>query len=143
MRRMRFKAWHTEEKMMYYDPLINGLTGEVCIYDQGKITGVYDIDTVIPLQWTGLEDKNGREIYEGDIVKERDLLAVCSWISEVAAFSFVPAEIFPQSDWITLFEEHSTDAFFRNDTPSSFVEVIGNIYENPELLESELESEGE
>lgn len=111
MRRTRFRAWHTEEKKMYSDPLINGLTGEVCIYDQGEITGVYDIETVIPLQYTGLKDKNGTEIFEGDILLHHTLRK----------------KIIVEFDCKTLYRV--------SDFSTDYIEVIGNTYENPDLLE--------
>ena|SRR5690625_941278 len=128
MRRTRFRAWHTEEKKMYSDPLINGLTGEVCIYDQGEITGVYDIETVIPLQYTGLKDRNGTEIYEGDIIN------ICS------KGSCNPAKVvFDNEDQKGCFCVIGYLGDLRTYPIKDFVdceiEVIGNIHENPDLIE--------
>lgn len=73
------------------------------------------LDSIIWEQFTGLLDRNGKEIYEGDIVKQYGSNLVCP--VEFKYGGFVPFA----SDMMT----------FDND----YCEVIGNIHENPELLE--------
>lgn len=73
------------------------------------------------MQYTGLKDKNGREIYEGDIVRIGDeLVEEVKWIAE--------------GDWLA--DKQPMVGFVSHGTiyKGSPVEVIGNIYENPELL---------
>lgn len=65
------------------------------------------------------------------------MISVVHWVDEVASFAFVPIDIYnemPVNLCYTLFNEHGTDTFFENDTPDKYVEVIGNIYDNPELV---------
>ncbi|ARP61773.1 YopX family protein [Bacillus cereus] len=77
------------------------------------------------MQYTGLKDKNGKEIYEGDILKEKDI------VTKVVFHDFRWQEKLISSP-----RNHLKNYFpFRDTLPFTAV-VIGNIYENPELLEN-------
>ena len=80
--------------------------------------GNWDADT-ITVQYTGLKDKNGKEIYEGDIIK----------ICYGSGFELIQTEV--------IFKDGSfRDNYFRYVLPESKeMEIIGNIYETPNLLE--------
>lgn len=73
------------------------------------------------MQYTGLKDKNGKEIYEGDIVEVIDKYAKRVFTGEV---SFIDASFVIKNDYSTNYRWMDYD-----------VKVIGNIYENPELME--------
>lgn len=78
-------------------------------------------------QFTGLYDKNGKEIYEGDILKRT--------VAKENGFGNFIGVVDYKAGGFLLKEEYGYCPFY--DTFGSTYEVIGNIYDNPELLEVE------
>lgn len=111
---IKFRAWDTTEKKWYrfdsgfleYQEL---LTGKTIAYSDL-------VKEIVLMQFTGLTDKNGKEIYEGDVLETDggEKLEV-KWNSMFACFRF--------GNQAT----HDYDIAIR-------MKIIGNIYENPELL---------
>jgi uncharacterized phage protein (TIGR01671 family) len=134
MREIKFRLWDNGLPVMIHDASINWYNGKQYVdWDEGTCElAASDMadQGVFLMQYTGLKDKNGAEIYEGDIIM------VCNWggSGEELGITSVVWDIYGNgwryaSGSRDLAEEDCDE--FRN------VEVIGNIHENPELLESE------
>ena len=130
MRTIKFRAWITEAKQMIEHNAIdfNDFLHKTNL--DGSINHSYCGDDDILMQFTGLYDKNGKEIYEGDILNVGENL-VCEIVyvdknvedygDEIhCAFH---AKVYIHNKTIPL------DSYLKNNC-----EIIGNIHENPELL---------
>ena len=123
-----FRAWLKEEKEMIDVDEIHWYRGEFEFIGDG-ITFQRLADEIELMQSTGLKDKNDKEIFDGDVLKatdEHSWLEVVKYDDEKAMF--VSEEVnrefkVPDSPLYDLF---NTNIFA--------VEIIGNIYENPELF---------
>nr|DAN32772.1 MAG TPA: YopX protein [Caudoviricetes sp.] len=121
----KFRAWDNENKCWTNYAITDDLQ---IFYD--KYTGCWhrkNKDRFVLVQSTGLKDKNGEEIYEGDIVKP---VSFASWIGVVK---------YSPENAAYILDDHNNE-FIRGENVylSQFnegLEVKGNIYENPELME--------
>ena len=125
--RPEFRAWTEEGKAMYYGvyPFKDGTL--LLSYDGIAFDEVPASDFIL-MQSTGLKDKNSKEIYEGDIVKYE---AGCNTVTEEVVYdkNFAGFGV-KDADANIIF----TFGELAEDIDLSSIEVIGNIYENPELL---------
>ena len=128
MREIKFRAWDkSNEEMLEVENLsFNDMTDKVEIRTR-IYSDYFNDEEMILMQYTGLKDKNGKEIYEGDIVTaiinidfEEDLNIRGSVIYDDGETCY--KAITKENDEYTL-------------GWLDYLEVIGNIYENPELLE--------
>lgn len=110
MREIKFRAWNGETKKMFYPRSVTFPTNT-------------EIGSHVLMQYTGLKDKNGKEIYEGDIVEFKYARCKELWIAEVRWCIYGWSLLGKHTGWFGT-------KYFEG------CEVIGNIYENPELLET-------
>lgn len=139
MNEIKFRAWDRRFKEMRYE--INEAQDDMDILD---IFSYYKDDYIF-MQYTGLKDKNGVEIYEGDIVQS--IINRKKFIIDFKDFSWV-LKTFKQKWLSKIWDEKEILTFkwycdftkINNKSPIEYLEIIGNIYENPELLEGALRS---
>ena len=142
MREIKFRAWIKDHRDVLGRKIPDQMT------DEFGVTA-WDSDYFIPLgsyleymtlmQYTGLKDKNGKEIYEGDVLYSIDNIVVESIggygrTEQEAAFAVVTydtdlAAFVLQSDNVMLKDELIWEH-------ACYSEIIGNIYENPELIKT-------
>ena len=133
MREIKFRAWDKEYEKMFTNEILLKATGgmveianeELKKMDSTLCKGGLFIPTkdknMTIMQYIGLEDKHGEEIYERDVVYiiPEDEYGIVGWDNETARYVVIFAGI------VTDF-----DAWDGAD-----LEVIGNIYENPDIME--------
>lgn len=128
MKEIKFRAWDEKTNEMYHSrPSHTVWGGGLC----GRVvsdTGSIEIPLTQMMQFTGLKDKNGKEIYEGDVIDawvsrwpDRKPLGVVIWNEHCAAFQLQYEGAFGNNPSDFIHQWH-------------FFEIKGNIYENPELL---------
>ena len=128
MREIKFRAWLKEErKMVNVETLFIGIN-RLC-FGNFKTEDLFfrDFEEVELMQYTGLKDKNSKEIYEGDIVLIK-LDETSTWYKTVVGFkkgAFI-ADLIDKEDYVYIFHHGFTGDDF---------EIIGNVYENKNLLE--------
>lgn len=123
MRDIKFRAWHKYQKTMLYDLYLD-FQGNIGIwnYEETEIKFIDRSDCLILMQYTGLKDKNGVEIYEGDLVA----------VADYANWEGLYKIIWDEKNLMYMLK----DAFGDREKLCEFEEYLvkGNIYENPELL---------
>ena len=120
----KFRAWDRLRKEMNYKVMVGNCDTDdenwTCpiIWIEEEKDWLHFDDYECIMQSTGLKDKNGKEIFEGDVVKCNGLLGTIKSLKAMWICSFVK------------YNNYQKVGFFAQE-----IEVVGNIYENPELLE--------
>lgn len=126
MRTFKFRAWSPIYKKMNNDYMIDG-GWESCQLDD-----FFNKDYRIVMQFTGLKDKNGKEIYEGDIVSFGKHLG--NGIVKFGDYSAGGDDYYAQEAYGFYIEPLKKKDIKWTETLTNEYEVIGNKFENPELL---------
>lgn len=154
MREIKFRAWaggKMFDRISTLQPDSDGNFSEVCIWPEGD-----DLETklgcthqkcslkkfygnVILMQFAGLHDRNGKEIYEGDIIRTPDSHYTCGCKLCKAKMS---AHVYKGEIKVVEFlygrfctrEDDPIEGGYTTSSISSLAVVLGNIHENPDLL---------
>jgi len=131
MREIKFRAWDNKWKVMLeYFHIINKGNKKLSFvtypsnredipFSNANIKDDYEL-----MQYTGLKDKNGKEIYEGDIIKFTPKNPFSKGEISYHEITFIQGRFCISGTGLTLIEGLNED----------IIEVVGNIYQNPELL---------
>lgn len=134
--RFKFRAWNTlVKKFSYFDKpeMQIGTDGfdSGLIFPLSKNSNLY-MGKYSELQFcTGLKDKNGKFIYDGDILKFKLLEDFAAFGTNEKYVEIIAPVIYEYGGF---FIEQSENSIFLGQLPMSEIEVVGNVYKNPELL---------
>jgi hypothetical protein len=121
----KFRAWDSVKKKMFKDTFAVTESGQVVVVEQDFVTSSPDyifVDHLVIMQSTCLFDKNGKEIFEGDIVLVLDSPYTVFYDNEKGSYRLKPHDDRWNVDYMSNFSHGGN------------FEVIGNIYENKEQL---------
>lgn len=138
-REIKFRAWDHNTGTMMIPDNFEFCNGEICWIDAGREAGPKSGNDGDPgqfeiMQYVGLKDKNGREIYEGDFLKVtsedgESYVATVKWFGDEGYPAFDLEDI--PASWS--YDANALATIFQSGVETC--EVIGNTFENPELLE--------
>ena len=126
----RYRAWDTTNKEMFKDTFSITESGQVVVVEQEDVMCPPDyvfVDNLVIMQSTGIKDKNGKEVFEGDVV--RQVRTQPTTENEV----IIGVVTMLEGAWLIMndCEQLASDLWSETDEN----EIIGNIYENKDILE--------
>lgn len=126
MRTIKFQAWHKLTKKMATIDAILWSTHGYFAHTSDGFSGSGSLDDIELREFTGLQDRTGKDIYEGDILR-------------LESSYHKTYEVYWDDDSWGLRhgnEDYDNDDYYRGDIINNWHEweVVGNIYENPDLL---------
>jgi len=150
MREIKFRAWDKDNKVMWAITELNWRTprqGSEIFYKRGVFGNneqplganaeYVSMTSIILMQYTGLKDRNNKEIYEGDVVKATKSNPYAFGLEKYRGIDGKYEIIFCEGNF-TIYK----GLLMMEDTVNLMgLEIIGNIYENPELIKKEVQNE--
>lgn len=139
MREIKFRAWHKSDEVMLnvfaidwhekyiaHDP-VQRFVEMIEVYPRYEMEGASDLKEVKLMQYTGIKDKEGKEIYDGDILR-------IEYHDDEAPDVYVGDFEFSEGCYgMNVQATHTHSKHFSPFNEQARPEVIGNIYENPDL----------
>ena len=123
----KYRAWDSTKKEMFKDTFAITESGQVVVVEQEFVTSIPDyvfVDHLVIMQSTGLHDKNGKEVFVGDIIK-------CT--------RGCPHEVYLEKEYGGTYVVCMPAIYLKGIREgyawTGAEEILGNIYENPGLLE--------
>ena len=99
---------------------------DTCVGKYGSDVGIHQVCENTICQCTGLKDKNGKLIWENDVVKCQDTIGIVNWNKTHLAYTILKKN-----------KDGNMQYYYMDEELGKDIEVIGNIFDNPELLEVE------
>ena len=133
MRKLKFRAWLKEEKKMVNVETMDFTDKSIQYLEKNEFINAYLLrrmifDDIELMQYTGLKDKNGKEIYEGDIIKYK--FPYDTRLKHISPVKFLETEAS-----FGIKDRYGNEIPLYTISANNYFEVIGNIYENKNLLE--------
>lgn len=138
-REIKFRAWNKKKKVIVY----NGEDGSADYWDGAYGTSIGIVNTCLKeqeytwMQFTGLQDKNGKDIYEGDILSIPEFYET----PEMTNTNYINWEVFFVNGGFNIRRNESHEIDIHEDTLAQSIhyydgriEVIGNIHQDKDLL---------
>lgn len=127
MREIKFRGYGTDDKKrgwIYGNLLIEKIVDLVCIQDEN--CHVWEVEPESVGQYTGLKDEDGRDVYEGDVMAYKD-----------STSTLIKGRVWYRNGGFFVTHPKRVNGYLLNVVTGEFLgHVIGNIYDNPDLLEA-------
>lgn len=130
MKEIKFRAYDRKFGKMYSVLSVIFKPKFLVSYSEIDITDVPVDENCILMQFTGLKDKNGKEIYEGDIVRNNEAIR----LSKLGMINPILEKLgIKPPEWLTIIKDIRILPFYEGQRNNE-VEIIGNIYETSEII---------